>query len=72
MGSIQPKQRSTASEHDAEAKQPESRCADAEVHQVFHQNVTGVFGPGKSCLAHGKAGLHKEHQSRLPKGPKSC
>ena len=51
-----------ASEHQTEAQQLENRCADAEVHQVFHQNVAGVLGPGKSCLTHGKAGLHKKDQ----------
>ena len=48
--------------HQAEAQQPENRCADAEVHQILHQNVAGVLGAGKARLTHGKAGLHEKDQ----------
>ena len=50
-------------EHDAEAKQPEAGCADAEVHQVFHQNVAGVLCTSESGFAQGETCLHKENQS---------
>ncbi len=40
----------------------EARGADAEVHQVFHQDIAGVFGPGEAGLAHGEARLHEKDQ----------
>ena len=54
------KGRRARAKHDAKAEQPVQRRADAKIHQVFHQDVAGVFGPGKACLAHGKARLHEE------------
>ena len=48
--------------HDAEADKPETGDADAEVHQVFHQDIAGVFGPGEAGLAHGEARLHEKDQ----------
>ena len=39
-------ERAGTCKHDAEADQPEARCADAEVHHVFHQDVAGVFWRG--------------------------
>ena len=55
-------QRACAAEHQAEADDPVARCADAEVHQVFHQDVAGVFGAGKARLTQRKTGLHKVDQ----------
>ena len=50
--------------HDAVAQQTEDHSADAEVHQVLHDNVAGVLGPGKAAFRRGEARLHKEHQNR--------
>ena len=58
-------------EHQAEAYQPEARRTDAEVHQVFHQNVAGIFRSRKACLTHGKASLHKIHQG-CPQQDPNC
>ena len=55
-------QRACAAEHQAEADDPVARCADAEVHHVFHQDVAGVFGAGKARLTQRKTGLHKVDQ----------
>jgi len=46
----------------AVAQQDEHHRAQAKVHQVFHQDVAGVLGPGKAALHHGKAALHEEDQ----------
>ena len=62
-------QRPRASEHQAEAQQPEDGRADAEVHQVLHQNIARVFCPGKSRLTHGKAGLHEKDQRGAQQHP---
>ena len=56
-------------EHDAEADKPEAGGADAEVHQVLHQDVAGVFGPGEACFAHGEARLHEKDQRRAQQDP---
>ena len=53
-----------AGEHQAEAQQPVDRRADAEVHQVLHENVARVLGPGEAGLAHGEARLHQKDQRR--------
>ena len=57
------------SEHNAETNKPETGRTDAEVHQVFHQNIAGVLGSGKSGLTHGKTCLHKEHQGGTEQHP---
>ena len=56
-------------EHGAEADKPEARGADAEVHQVFHQDIAGVFGPGEAGLAHGEARLHEKDQRCVQQHP---
>jgi len=56
-------------EHNAEADEPEAGGADAEVHQVLHQDVAGVFGPGEACFAHGEACLHEKDQRRAQQDP---
>ena len=53
----------------SEADQNEHTGADAEVHEVFHQDIAGVFGAGKAALHHGKARLHPEHQSGSDQEP---
>ena len=55
-------ERAGTCKHDAEADQPEARCADAEVHHVFHQDVAGVLCTGQASFAQSKACLHKVHQ----------
>ena len=56
---------------DTEAHDPVQRGSDTKVHQVFHDDVTGVFGSCKSGFDHGKSGLHKEHQRRAEQYPGS-
>ena len=56
-------------EHEAEAQNPVGGGTDAEVHQVFHQDVAGVLGTGEARLAHGETGLHKEDQGRAQQDP---
>ena len=55
--------------HDTEANQPETGGADAEVHQVFHQNIAGIFCSRKSRFTHCKASLHKEDQCGSQQNP---
>ena len=50
-------------EHNAVAEQPVQRGTDTEVHQVLHQNVTGIFGAGETRFTHGESRLHEEDQS---------
>ena len=50
----------SGTEHQAESNQPEHRRADAEVHQVFHQDVAGIFGTSEARFTHRKARLHEE------------
>ena len=47
-------------EKQIKADQNKHDCTDAEVHQVLHQYIAGVFCPGKAGLNHGKACLHPE------------
>ena len=53
-------ERGAGSEHDAVAEKPVQRRADAEIHQILHQDIAGVLGPGKTRLTHGKSSLHEE------------
>ena len=62
-------QRGARAEHDPVTEQPVERRADAEVHQVFHQDIPGVLGPGKARFTHGESGLHKEDQRGSEKYP---
>ena len=52
--------RASRAEHNAEAEQPEAWRANAEVHQILHQDVAGVLRPREAGLAQGKARLHEE------------
>ena len=47
--------------HDAIAQGYEHHGADAEVHQVFHDDVARVLCPCEARLYGGKATLHEEH-----------
>ena len=51
------------SEHDTETDEPEDRGSDTEIHEVFHDDVAGIFCTGEAGLYHGKTGLHEEDQS---------
>ena len=51
-------------EHQAEADGPVEYGTHGKIHEVFHNDIDGVFGARKAGLDHGKAGLHKEHQCR--------
>ena len=50
-----------AAEHQAKADDPVARGADAEVHHILHQNITGVLGTGETGLAQSESGLHEVH-----------
>ena len=52
------------------AQQGEHDGADTKIHQVFHDDVAGVLGPGEARLHHGKAGLHPEHERSAYQKPK--
>ena len=55
---------SVPAHHQRVAQQGEYHCPDTEVHQVFHDDISGVFGAGEAGFAHGKPRLHPEYQSR--------
>ena len=57
------------SEHDTETDEPEDRGSDTEIHEVFHDDVAGIFCTGEAGLYHGKTGLHEEDQSGTYKDP---
>ena len=59
------------SQEKTETDQDKYNTTDTEVHQVFHQDVAGVFGPGKSGLNHGKSCLHPEYQCCTDQKPYS-
>ena len=61
--------RTGAGKHNAEANQPVDGGSDTEVHQVFHNNVSGVFCPGHTCFAESKASLHEENHGSAKKCP---
>ena len=48
--------------HQTEAEENENNGSDAEIHQVFHDDVAGVLGACKSGLDHCETSLHPEHQ----------
>ena len=52
-----------------ETDQDEDNCANAEVHQVLHDDIAGVFGSGKTGFHHCKASLHPENQCRADQIP---
>ena len=49
--------------HQAIAETNKNNGADAEVHQVLHDDVAGVLCSGKARFNHGKPALHEEHQN---------
>ena len=58
-------------EHNPETEQPVQRGSDAEVHQVLHQDIACILGPGKAGFTHGKSGLHEEDQRCAEQHPDS-
>ena len=48
--------------HDPVAQEHKDHGADAEVHQVLHDDVARVFGPGEASLHHGEAALHEKYK----------
>ena len=62
-------QRAGACEHQAETENPVNRGAESKVHQVFHNNIAGVFRPGKAGLHHSETRLHEKHQRRSKQRP---
>ena len=55
--------------HQAVAEQEEHHRSNAEVHQVFHNNVARVLGAGEAGLHHGEAALHEKHEDRTDQEP---
>ena len=55
--------------HQPIAEQEEHHRPDAEIHQVFHNDVPRVLGPGKAGFHHSKAALHKKHENRADQKP---
>ncbi len=53
----------------AEANQDKDDGADTEIHEVFHQDIAGVFGAGKACFYHGESRLHPEYQGGADQEP---
>ena len=52
------------------AYEPHDR-ADAEIHQVLHDDVAGVLCPGETSLAHCESGLHPEDEGSSDEEPDS-
>ena len=52
-----------------EADENEYHRAEAKVHEVFHNDVAGVFCSGEARFYHCKAALHKEYQCRTDQEP---
>jgi hypothetical protein len=51
----------TCAEHKSKAYQPEGRSANAKVHQILHQDISGIFCSGKTCFTHRKTCLHEKY-----------
>ena len=60
---------SVVAHHQTVAEKNKNNGADAEVHQILHDDVAGVLCPGKARLDHGKPALHEEHQNCADKEP---
>jgi hypothetical protein len=50
--------------HNAVAQQHKDYRSDAKIHQVLHDDVARVLGPGETGFHGGKPALHEEHQNR--------
>ena len=57
------------SQEQTESDDNKHDCPDAEIHQIFHQNIAGVLRPREAGLHHGKPGLHPEDQRRTDQKP---
>ena len=55
-------ERTGTGKHDAEADEPVARRTDTKIHQILHDNVTGILCSGESCLYHSESRLHKEYK----------
>ena len=62
-------QRRGASEHESEADQPVAGCSDTEIHHIFHQDISGVLGPGQTCFTEREARLHEIDQGSCDQYP---
>src|SRR5690348_11393299 len=52
----------TMAEHEGETKRIKENAAEAGVHDAFHEDVHRLTGAAETCLEHGEAYLHAEHQ----------
>ena len=57
-------------EHQACAEQPENRGAQAEVHEVFHNNIACILCTGEARLDHAEACLHEEYKCCAQQRPR--
>ncbi len=62
-------ERTCPAKHNAKAHNPIARRADAEVHQVLHQNIAGILGACEASLAQREARLHEVDQKRSHERP---
>ena len=58
-----------AAKHQAKTNDPIARRANAEVHEVLHQDIARVLGTSQTSLAQCKAGLHEIDQKRRNERP---
>ena len=56
-------------EHQAEADNPERDGADAEIHEVLHDDVAGIFRTRQAGLDHREAWLHEEDECSAEENP---
>jgi hypothetical protein len=58
-------------EHQAGADKPESQGSAGKIHDIFHHDIGGIFGPRKTRFHHGKSGLHKKDQKSCQTCPEN-
>lgn len=56
-------------EHQTKADNPKKDSAQSKIHKVFHDDIAGIFGTGKSCFHHGKTRLHEKYQKSTDQNP---
>ena len=49
-------------EHQPKTQNPEYDTAQGKIHKIFHDDIAGILGPGKTRFHHGETGLHEKYQ----------
>ena len=49
--------------HQPESQEYKHDSADTEIHEIFHDDIAGIFCPCKACFDHGETALHEEYKS---------